>query len=51
MSMYKGHFNPSLVLTVVDVTIIAQLASGTAAIIFLYIYLYIIIINIYILLW
>ena len=28
MSMYKGHFNPSWVLSVADVTIIAQLASG-----------------------
>ena len=27
VSMYKGHFNPSWVLSVADVTIIAQLAN------------------------
>ena len=27
MSMYKGHFNPSWVLSVADVSIIAQLAN------------------------
>ena len=27
MSMYTGHFNPSWVLSVADVTIIAQLAN------------------------